>query len=141
VPQAKNSNLQHRPVGLGIMGFQDALYTLRTPYASEAAVEFADRSMEAVSYFAIKASAALARERGSYQTFNGSLWSQGILPIDSVDILVQQRGADYIDMDRSQTLDWNSMREIARGGMRNSNVMAIAPTHRSRSSPRIRTCT
>ncbi|MDB6063659.1 MAG: ribonucleotide-diphosphate reductase subunit alpha [Verrucomicrobiaceae bacterium] len=128
VPQAKNSNLQHRPVGLGIMGFQDALYTLRTPYASDAAVEFADRSMEAVSYFAIKASAELARERGSYQTFSGSLWSQGILPIDSVDILVNQRGAEFIDVDRSQTLDWNTMREFAQAGMRNSNVMAIAPT-------------
>jgi ribonucleoside-diphosphate reductase alpha chain len=128
VPQAKNSNLQHRPVGLGIMGFQDALYTLRTPYASDAAVEFADRSMEAVSYFAIKASAQLARERGAYKTFDGSLWSKGVLPIDSVDILVQQRGAEYIDVDRSQTLDWNTMREFARGGMRNSNVMAIAPT-------------
>jgi ribonucleoside-diphosphate reductase alpha chain len=128
VPQARNSNLKHRPVGLGIMGFQDALYTLRTPYASDAAVEFADRSMEAVSYFAIKASAELARERGSYETFNGSLWSQGILPIDSVDILVKQRGADFIDVDRSQTLDWNAMREFAKGGMRNSNVMAIAPT-------------
>jgi ribonucleoside-diphosphate reductase alpha chain len=128
VPQAKTSNAKHRPVGLGIMGFQDALYTLRTPYASDAAVEFADRSMEAVSYFAIKASAELARERGSYETFNGSLWSQGILPIDSVDILVNQRGADYIDVDRSQTLDWNSMREFAKAGMRNSNVMAIAPT-------------
>ena len=128
VPQARNSNLKHRPVGLGIMGFQDALYTLRTPYASDAAVEFADRSMEAVSYFAIKASAELARERGSYETFNGSLWSQGVLPIDSVDILVKQRGAEFIEVDRSQTLDWNSLREIARGGMRNSNVMAIAPT-------------
>ncbi len=128
VPQAKNSNLKHRPVGLGIMGFQDALYLLRTPYASNEAVEFADRSMEAVSYFAIKASAELARERGSYESFDGSLWSQGILPIDSVDKLVQERGADYIEVDRSQTLDWASMRELARGGMRNSNVMAIAPT-------------
>jgi ribonucleoside-diphosphate reductase alpha chain len=128
VPQAKNSNMKHRPIGLGIMGFQDALYLLRTPYASNEAVEFADRSMEAVSYFAIKASAELARERGSYESFNGSLWSQGILPIDSIDILVRERGADYIEVDRSQTLDWNSIRELARGGMRNSNVMAIAPT-------------
>ncbi|MET0379914.1 MAG: ribonucleoside-diphosphate reductase subunit alpha [Spongiibacteraceae bacterium] len=128
VPQAKNSNLKHRPVGLGIMGFQDALYTLRTPYASDAAVEFADRSMEAVSFFAIKASAELARERGSYQTFDGSLWSKGTLPIDSVDILVEQRGAEFIDVDRSQTLDWSSIRTLAKGGMRNSNVMAIAPT-------------
>jgi ribonucleoside-diphosphate reductase alpha chain len=128
VPQAENSNLQHRPVGLGIMGFQDALYTLRTPYASDAAVTFADRSMEAVSYFAIKASAELARERGSYKTFEGSLWSRGKLPIDSLDILVEQRGAEFIEVDRSQTLDWASLREVVKGGMRNSNVMAIAPT-------------
>src|SRR5690606_30374712 len=128
VPQAKNSNLKHRPVGLGIMGFQDALYTLRTPYASDAAIEFADRSMEAVSYFAIKSSADLARERGSYETFDGSLWSKGQLPIDSLDILIEQRGREFIEVDRSQTLDWTSLREHAKGGMRNSNVMAIAPT-------------
>jgi ribonucleoside-diphosphate reductase alpha chain len=128
VPQARNSNLKHRPVGLGIMGFQDALYTLRIPYASDAAVEFADRSMEAVSYFAIQASTELAAERGSYETFQGSLWSQGILPIDSIEILARERGAEFIDMDRSQTLDWTSLRERARQGMRNSNVMAIAPT-------------
>src|SRR5690606_27640425 len=128
VPQAKNSNMKHRPVGLGIMGFQDALYTLRIPYASDAAVEFADRSMEAVSYFAIQASAELASERGSYESFAGSLWSQGILPIDSIDILTRERGAQYIDVDRSQTLNWSGLRERARQGMRNSNVMAIAPT-------------
>jgi len=129
VPQAKNSNWKHRPVGLGIMGFQDALYTLRIPYASNEAVEFADRSMEAVSYFAIQASSELAEERGSYSTYEGSLWSRGVLPIDSVDILVQQRGEEFIDVDRSQTLDWNSMRErVKTKGMRNSNVMAIAPT-------------
>jgi len=129
VPQAKNSNWKHRPIGLGIMGFQDALYTLRVPYASDAAVEFADRSMEAVSYFAIQASSELAEERGSYETYDGSLWSRGVLPIDSVDILVQQRGEEFIDVDRSQTLDWNSMRErVKTKGMRNSNVMAIAPT-------------
>jgi len=129
VPQAKNSNWKHRPVGLGIMGFQDALYTLRVPYASDAAVEFADRSMEAVSYYAIQASSELAEERGSYSTYEGSLWSRGVLPIDSVDILVQQRGEEFIDVDRSQTLDWNSMRErVKTKGMRNSNVMAIAPT-------------
>jgi len=129
VPQAKNSNWKHRPVGLGIMGFQDALYTLRVPYASNEAVEFADRSMEAVSYYAIQASSELAEERGSYSTYEGSLWSRGVLPIDSVDILVQQRGEEFIDVDRSQTLDWNSMRErVKTKGMRNSNVMAIAPT-------------
>jgi ribonucleoside-diphosphate reductase alpha chain len=129
VPQAKNSNWKHRPIGLGIMGFQDALYTLRVPYASDAAVEFADRSMEAVSYFAIQASSELAEERGSYETYDGSLWSRGVLPIDSVDILIQQRGEEFIDVDRSQTLDWNGMRErVKTKGMRNSNVMAIAPT-------------
>lgn len=129
VPQAENSNHKHRPVGLGIMGFQDALYTLRIPYASEAAVEFADRSMEAVSYFAIQASSQLAEERGSYSSFDGSLWSRGILPIDSIETLVEQRGADYIKVDRSRTLDWDSLREqVKTKGMRNSNVMAIAPT-------------
>jgi ribonucleoside-diphosphate reductase alpha chain len=129
VDTARNSNLKHRPVGLGIMGFQDALYTLRIPYASNDAVEFADRSMEAVSYFAIKASSDLAVERGSYSSYDGSLWSRGILPIDSVAILAEQRGAEYIDVDRSQTLDWDGMRQrVKTQGMRNSNVMAIAPT-------------
>ncbi|MFT3929764.1 MAG: ribonucleoside-diphosphate reductase subunit alpha [Spongiibacteraceae bacterium] len=129
VPQAKNSNSKHRPIGLGIMGFQDALYTLRLPYASNQAVEFADRSMEAVSYFAIKASSELAEERGSYETYQGSLWSQGVLPIDSVQILAEQRGEEFIEVDRSQTLDWDSMRvRVKSKGMRNSNVMAIAPT-------------
>ena len=128
VPQAKNSNMKHRPVGLGIMGFQDALYKQHIAYASEQAVTFADQSMEAVSYYAIQASARLAQERGAYETFPGSLWSQGVLPIDSIDILVNQRGEDYCKVDRSQTLDWNSVREMAKKGMRNSNVMAIAPT-------------
>jgi len=128
VPQAENSNLKHRPVGLGIMGFQDALYKQGFSYASEQAVSFADQSMEAVSYYAIQASAKLAEERGAYQTFEGSLWSQGILPIDSIAILARERGEDYCKMDRSQTLDWNSVRDMARKGMRNSNVMAIAPT-------------
>ena len=128
VPQAENSNLKHRPVGLGIMGFQDALYKQGISYASADAVAFADQSMEAVSYYAIQASADLAEERGAYQTFDGSLWSQGVLPIDSIDILVKQRGEDYCKVDRSQTLDWDSVRERARKGMRNSNVMAIAPT-------------
>ena len=128
VPQAKNSNVKHRPVGLGVMGFQDALYALRLPYASDAAVEFADRSMEAISYYAIKASCELAQERGAYQSFNGSLWSQGILPIDSVEILVKQRGEKYIKVDRSQTMDWDAMRTQVMKGIRNSNIMAIAPT-------------
>ncbi len=129
VPQARQSNIKHRPVGLGIMGFQDALYKQRVPYASDAAVEFADRSMEAVSYFAIKASSELAAERGHYDSYEGSLWSQGILPIDSLDILARERGADYIEVDRSTTMNWGLLRElISTQGMRNSNVLAIAPT-------------
>ena len=128
VPQARNSNLRHRPVGLGIMGFQDALYKLRLAYASEPALEFADRSMEAVSYFAIQASSDLAAERGRYSSFEGSLWSQGILPIDSVKLLQAERG-DYLQLDQSQTLDWDRLRAKVRNqGMRNSNTMAIAPT-------------
>ena len=130
VPAARNSNLKHRPVGLGIMGFQDALYTQKIAYASPQAVEFADRSMEAVSYFAIQASSNLAAERGSYSSYEGSLWSQGILPIDSIEILARERGDEkYLMMDRSQSLDWNNLRNTVRTqGMRNSNVMAIAPT-------------
>ena len=128
VPQAERSNMKHRPVGLGIMGFQDALYKQGFSYASNDAVTFADQSMEAVSYYAIEASAQLAEERGAYQSFDGSLWSQGVLPIDSIDILVKQRGEEYCKVDRSQTLDWDRVREKARKGMRNSNVMAIAPT-------------
>jgi len=130
VPQARNSNLKHRPVGLGIMGFQDALYIQNIAYTSSQAVAFADQSMEAVSYFAIQASSALAVERGSYSTYEGSLWSQGILPIDSIDILARARGEEkYLNMDRGQTLDWASLRnQVRTQGMRNSNVMAIAPT-------------
>jgi ribonucleoside-diphosphate reductase alpha chain len=128
VPQARRSNLRHRPVGLGIMGFQDALYRLRIPYASQQAVEFADRSMERVSYYAIKASTDLAEERGRYSTFDGSLWSRGILPIDSIGLLEQGRGG-YLQMDRGTTLDWDALRERVKAvGMRNSNTMAIAPT-------------
>ncbi|NQZ54622.1 MAG: ribonucleoside-diphosphate reductase subunit alpha [Piscirickettsiaceae bacterium] len=128
VPQARRSNLQHRPVGLGIMGFQDALYKLRIPYSSDEAVTFADTSMEAVSYYTIEASSNLAEERGSYQSYEGSLWSQGILPIDSIKILKEARG-EYLQQDDSQTLDWDSLRDkIKRQGMRNSNTMAIAPT-------------
>jgi ribonucleoside-diphosphate reductase alpha chain len=128
VPQARRSNLRHRPVGLGIMGFQDALYKLRIPYTSEQAITFADTSMEAVSYYAIQASTRLAEERGVYPSFPGSLWSQGILPIDSMNILAEER-KEYLQTDFSQTLDWDSLRErVKKIGMRNSNTMAIAPT-------------
>ncbi len=128
VPQARNSNMQHRPVGLGLMGFQDALYKQSIPYASDEAVEFADRSMEAVSYYAIKTSSDLAEERGTYPSYEGSLWSQGILPIDSLKLMQEQRG-DYYQVDDSQTLDWDGLRkQIKKVGMRNSNTMAIAPT-------------
>jgi ribonucleoside-diphosphate reductase alpha chain len=129
VDQARNSNMLHRPVGLGLMGFQDALYKKHTAYGSEQAVEFADRSMEAISYYAIEASSALAAERGRYNTYEGSLWSQGIFPIDSLSILEEQRGADYIQVNKEQTLDWDALRTTVKAqGMRNSNVMAIAPT-------------
>ena len=128
VAKARFSNLRHRPVGLGIMGFQDALYKLRLPYATEAAVEFADRSMEAISYYAIKASTDLAEERGPYATYKGSLWSQGILPIDSMRRLAEERG-DYLQVSLEQTLDWDPLRRrVMKVGMRNSNCMAIAPT-------------
>ncbi|MCO7517412.1 ribonucleoside-diphosphate reductase subunit alpha [Pseudomonas guariconensis] len=128
VPQAQNSNFKHRPVGLGIMGFQDALYLQHIPYGSDAAVEFADRSMEAVSYYAIQASCDLADERGAYETFQGSLWSKGILPLDSQQILIEARGAKYIDVNLDETLDWAPVRERVKKGIRNSNIMAIAPT-------------
>jgi len=129
VPQAKRSNMRHRPIGMGIMGFQDCLYKLGISYASVDAVEFADSSMEAVSYYAIEASSHLAKERGRYLTYDGSLWSQGILPIDSIDLLAKSRGGDQMQQDRTQCLDWNSLRElIKKQGMRNSNVLAIAPT-------------
>ena len=129
VPEARNSNMRHRPVGLGVMGFQDALYKLGVPYGTEAAVEFADHSMEALSYYAIDASSKLAKERGSYATFEGSLWSRGILPIDSLKRLADQRGRNYLDADTSTTLDWGKLRrKVQTRGMRNSNVMAIAPT-------------
>ncbi|WP_256091445.1 ribonucleoside-diphosphate reductase subunit alpha [Candidatus Thiosymbion oneisti] len=128
VPQARKSNLRHRPVGLGIMGFQDALYKLRIPYAGEEAVRFADLSMEVVAYHAIRASTDLAEERGRYPSFEGSLWSRGILPIDSIAQLEGSRGG-YLQMDRGSTLDWDGLRERVRTvGMRNSNCMAIAPT-------------
>jgi len=128
VKKARDSNLRHRPVGLGIMGFQDALYELRTPYASDAAVSFADQSMEAVCYYAYWASTELAKERGRYSTYRGSLWDRGILPIDSLELLAEQRGG-YVEVDRSTTLDWGLLRSrISEHGMRNSNCVAIAPT-------------
>lgn len=127
VPQARRSNLRHRPVGLGMMGFQDALYRLGVPYASEQAVAFADESQEAISYYAIEASADLARERGSYPTFDGSLWSRGVLPIDSIRYVAEARESGC-EMDTAQRMDWDSLRGKVRGGMRNSNCLAIAPT-------------
>jgi len=130
VDKARDSNLRHRPVGLGIMAFQDSLYQLHIPYASDAAVQFADTSMEAVCYYAYWASTELARERGVYSSYPGSLWSQGILPLDTLDLLAQARGhADYVQVDRSMQLDWEALRrKIAQDGMRNSNCVAIAPT-------------
>ena len=129
VDTAKNSNLKHRPVGMGIMGFQDALYLQDTPYCSDAAIEFADRSMEVISYHAIAASSDLAKERGTYPSYDGSLWSQGIFPKDSIEILEKNRGSEFLKVDRSETLDWDQLRaKVKKDGMRNSNVMAIAPT-------------
>ena len=129
VDTAKNSNFKHRPIGLGLMGFQDALYLQDIPYCSDEAVEFADRSMELISYSAIYASSELAKERGAYESFEGSLWSKGILPKDSIDILSENRGSEYLNVDRSETLDWETLRKkVIKDGMRNSNVMAIAPT-------------
>ncbi len=129
VDTAKNSNYKHRPIGLGLMGFQDALYMQDIPYCSEDAVEFADRSMELISYNAIYASTELAKERGAYESFDGSLWSKGILPKDSIEVLEEHRGKEYIKVDRSETMEWDKLREkVKKDGMRNSNVMAIAPT-------------
>jgi ribonucleoside-diphosphate reductase alpha chain len=128
VKKARDSNLRHRPVGLGLMGFQDSLYQLRVPYASQEAVEFADRSMEAICYHAYWASTELAEERGRYSSYRGSLWDRGILPQDSLDLLAQERGG-HLDVDRSSTMDWPALRaRIAEHGMRNSNCVAIAPT-------------
>jgi ribonucleoside-diphosphate reductase alpha chain len=128
VAKARNSNAKHRPVGLGIMGFQDCLHLLGVPYASAEAVEFADRSMEAVAYYAYWASTELAEERGRYSSFKGSLWDRGILPQDTLELLAEERGG-YVELDDSATLDWSALRErIKRHGMRNSNCLAIAPT-------------
>ena len=127
-PEAENANLRHRPVGLGLMGFQDALFEQRMGYASEEAVRFADYSMELISYHAILASSELAAERGTYTSYEGSKWSRGLLPIDTIDLLEEERRVT-VEMDRSTTLDWRTVRDaVAEGGMRNSNVMAIAPT-------------
>ena len=126
--EAATSNKRHRPVGLGVMGFQDALYLLNLPYASQGAVDFADISMEMISYYAILASTHLSEERGPYHSYIGSKWDRGILPIDTLTVLGQERGS-YLEVDTSARLDWNVVREaVAKHGMRNSNVMAIAPT-------------
>ena len=128
VGKARNSNLRHRPVGMGIMAFQDALHMMRIPYASQAAVEFADRSMEAVCYYAYWASTELAQERGRYSSFKGSLWDRGILPLDSLNLLKEERGG-YVEVDTTSTMDWDALRQrVATYGMRNSNCVAIAPT-------------
>ncbi|GAA3532854.1 ribonucleoside-diphosphate reductase subunit alpha [Amycolatopsis ultiminotia] len=129
IPEARRSNLRHRPIGLGLMGFQDALFELGLPLSSDDAVQFADESMEHISYYAISASTDLAEERGRYQSFEGSLWSRGILPIDSMKLLIDARDGDALDVDTSSTLDWAPLRRrVQTVGMRNSNVMAIAPT-------------
>ncbi|KQZ42496.1 ribonucleoside-diphosphate reductase subunit alpha [Duganella sp. Root1480D1] len=128
VEKARNANMRHRPVGLGVMGFQDCLHMMRVPYASMEAVQFADTSMEAVCYYAYLASTELAEERGRYESYEGSLWSRGILPQDSVRLLAEQRGG-YLEQDLSSSMDWTPVRErIAKFGMRNSNCVAIAPT-------------
>ncbi len=129
VDKAANSNLAHRPVGLGFMGFQDCLHMLRLPYASEEAIKFADQSMEAIAYYAYWASSDLALERGKYSSYEGSLWSKGILPIDSLKLLGNERGSEYLEVNMDSTLDWNRLRDkILKDGMRNSNSLAIAPT-------------
>ncbi len=128
VKKARDSNLRHRPVGLGLMAFQDSLYEMRIPYASDAAVQFADESMEAICYYAYWASTDLARERGAYSSYKGSLWDRGVLPLDTLDLLTRERGG-YVEVDRSSTLNWDALRQkIAKDGMRNSNCVAIAPT-------------
>jgi ribonucleoside-diphosphate reductase alpha chain len=128
VKKARDSNMRHRPVGLGVMAFQDSLYELRIPYASDAAVTFADQSMEAVSYFAYWASSDLAKERGRYSSYKGSLWEQGVLPLDTLELLCVERGG-FVEVDRTSSMDWDALRKkIASDGMRNSNCVAIAPT-------------
>jgi len=129
IEEAKRANMKHRPVGLGVMGFQDALYMLNISYASHAAVEFADRSTEWISYYAILASSELAKERGCYASYKGSKWDRGLLPIDTIALLAKERGPEWVQMDTHTSLDWTPVREsIRKYGMRNSNTMAIAPT-------------
>ena len=129
VETSENSNMKHRPIGLGLMGFQDTLYMQNISYNSQEAVDFADKSMELISYYAINASTDLAKERGTYKTYEGSLWSQGVFPKDSIKILKENRGEEYIKVDETETLDWEELRsKVKKQGMRNSNVMAIAPT-------------
>lgn len=126
--EARNSNLRHRPIGLGLMGFQDALYIMNISYASHEAIEFADRSMELIAYYAILASSELAKERGTYESYKGSKWDRGFLPQDTIDLLEKERGG-HLEMNRTSTLDWEVVRDhIKKWGMRNSNTMAIAPT-------------
>jgi ribonucleoside-diphosphate reductase alpha chain len=128
VAKARNSNLRHRPVGLGIMGFQDCLHLLGIPYATEDAMIFADRSMEAVCYYAYLASTEMAEERGRYSSYSGSLWDRGIMPQDSLRLLAEERGG-YVEIDDSAAMDWSALRaRIKKHGMRNSNCIAIAPT-------------
>ena len=127
-PEARNANQRHRPVGMGMMAFQDALNKLRVPYSSKEAVEFADRSMEMVSYYAILASTELAAERGTYESYPGSKWDRGLLPIDTLELLEKERGG-HLTIDRTSQMDWDKVRAaIKNHGMRNSNTMAIAPT-------------
>ncbi|MEW7848294.1 ribonucleoside-diphosphate reductase subunit alpha [Massilia aurea] len=129
VEKARNSNLRHRPVGMGVMGHQDCLHMMRIPFASDKAVQFSDTSMEAVCYYAYLASTELAEERGRYETYTGSLWDRGILPQDSIKLLAEERGSQYLEQDTSSTMDWTPVRErIKQFGMRNSNCVAIAPT-------------
>ncbi|MYN09578.1 ribonucleoside-diphosphate reductase subunit alpha [Pseudoduganella aquatica] len=129
VDKARNANMRHRPVGLGVMGFQDCLHMMRVPFSSQECVSFADTSMEAVCYYAYLASTELAEERGHYESYKGSLWDRGILPQDSIALLAEERGAGYLEQDRSAAMDWTPVRErIAKFGMRNSNCVAIAPT-------------
>jgi ribonucleoside-diphosphate reductase alpha chain len=128
IPETRNANLQHRPIGLGIMGFQDALYIQNISYASYEAVQFADVSMEMISYYAILASSEIAKEKGAYPSYKGSKWERGLLPIDTIEILEKERGG-YLEHDRSSTMNWKIVRDsIKKHGMRNSNTMAIAPT-------------
>jgi len=128
-PEAKNANLRHRPIGLGLMGFQDALFIQKIPYESQSAIEFADTSMELISYHAILASTRLAEERGTYSTYKGSKWDRGLLPMDTNRLVIEHRGAEFCEFNDSSTLDWSVVRDaVKQHGMRNSNVMAIAPT-------------